>query len=121
MTVLDASAALAFVLGEPGADRVEDALSAGARCGAANWSEIGQKVLMHGRDWTLVQALFDGYDLTVDPVTRADAGWAAARWRRGEGISLADRLCLALGARTGESVLTADREWAGFEGVTLIR
>lgn len=121
MTVLDASALLAFVLGETGADQVEAALVEDARCGAANWSEVGQKVLMHGADWTLVQALIDGYQITVEPVTRADADWAANRWRRGEGLSLADRLCLALGARTGEPVLTADRAWSGFDGVILIR
>lgn len=42
--VLDASAILAFVQGEAGSDVVEDQLVAGSRCGAANWSEVAQKV-----------------------------------------------------------------------------
>ena len=50
MTVLDASALLAFLQGEPGADLVEASLHAGAVCGAANWSEVAQKVLDAGGD-----------------------------------------------------------------------
>jgi ribonuclease VapC len=62
VTVVDASAVLAFVQGEPGADVVEDALT-GAVCGAANWSEVAQKVLAGGRDWDLVRALLASYEL----------------------------------------------------------
>ena len=47
----------------------------------------------------------------VEPVTVADAEWAAVRWQPGEGLSLADRLCLALGDRLDATVLTADRSW----------
>ena len=36
MSVLDASALLAFVQDEPGADEVEAALAQGSQCGAAN-------------------------------------------------------------------------------------
>jgi len=57
--VLDASAILAFVQDDAGADMVEAALDGDddARCGAANWSEVAQKVLGAGRDWDLVRAL----------------------------------------------------------------
>lgn len=41
----------------------------------------------------------------------ADAEWAAPRWRAGEGLSLGDRLCLALGDRLDADVWTADRRW----------
>jgi ribonuclease VapC len=118
--VLDASAVLAFLQGEEGAETVERALGAGATCGAANWSEVAQKVLAAERDWDIARALLVSYDVAVEPVTGADAEWAARRWRRGEGLSLADRLCLALGHRSAAEVLTADRAWAG-DGVTLIR
>ena len=37
--------------------------------------------------------------------------WAARRWRRREGLSLADRLCLALAERLDTPVLTADAAW----------
>lgn len=43
--VLDASALLAFLTGEPGADIVEAGLVQGASCGAANCSEVAQKIL----------------------------------------------------------------------------
>lgn len=106
--VLDASAVLAFLRGERGSDVVEERLVAGACCGAANWSEVAQKVLAAGRDWDLARALLASYELAVEPVTAADAEWAARRWRKGEGLSLADRLCLALAERLDTEVWTAD-------------
>ena len=120
MIVLDASAILAYLKGEPGADVVESALRDGARCSAANWSEVMQKVLAAERDWTLATALLASHDLVIEPVVRVDAEFAARRWRRGEDLSLGDRLCLALGARLGETVFTADRAWTD-EGVKIIR
>lgn len=119
--VLDASALLAFVGNEPGAATVEDALASGAVCSAANWSEVAQRVLAVGGDWDLVSALLHSYGIKVVPVITADAEWAAQRWRRGEGLSLGDRLCLALGDRLAAVVLTADRAWGTGEGVRQIR
>lgn len=121
MNVLDASALLAFVQGEAGSDDVERELEAGAVCGAANWSEVAQKVRAAGRDWDLVRALLVSYPLTVEPVIEADAEVAARRWQRGEGLSLADRLCLALGDRLGTEVVTADRSWGSKGRIRQIR
>lgn len=119
--VIDASALLAFLLGEPGADAVEARLAAGARCGAVNWSEVAQKVGGAGRDWDLARALLLSYDLDVVDVGVADAERAAARWRRGDGLSLADRLCLSLAERLGVPAWTADRSWGDGDGVRQIR
>lgn len=119
--VLDASAVLAFLLGEDGAESVEVALVGDARCGAANWSEIAQKVLAAGRDWDIVRALLSSYDIEVVPVDADDAEWAAHRWKRGEGLSLADRLCLALAERCEAEVLTADAAWGTSSRVRQIR
>jgi ribonuclease VapC len=47
----------------------------------------------------------------VEPVTAADGEWAARRWVRGEGLSLGDRLCMALGDRLGAEIWTADQAW----------
>lgn len=121
MTVLDASALLAFLHDEPGADIVEAALDAGAVVGAANWSEVAQKVLGSDRDWRLARAFLLSHELAVEPVTVADAERAAARWRRGAGHSLGDRLCLALADRLEATVLTADRAWGAEDRVRLIR
>jgi len=119
--VLDSSAILAFAQGEDGADVVDAALRDASRCGAANWSEVAQKVLGAGRDWDLVRALLASYGLRVEPVGMEDAEWAARRWVRDEGLSLADRLCLALAARVDEDVLTADVAWGSSGRVRQIR
>ena len=119
--MLDASAILAFLLGEDGADAVEGALTNDAGCGAANWSEVAQRVLGTGRDWDQARALLESYGVRVEPVTSDDAEWAARRWRRGEGLSLADRLCLALGERLDAEVLTADKSWGRSGRIVQIR
>lgn len=121
MTVLDASAILAFVQGEDGHEAVEAALDGVAVCGAPNWSEVAQKVLAAGRDWDLVRALLESYGVEVEPVGAADAEWAARRWRKGEGLSLADRLCLAVAERLDVDVLTADTSWGSAGRIRQIR
>ena len=121
MSVVDASALLVFAQGEQGAEQAEVLLEEGARCGAANWSEVAQKVLAAGRDWHLVRALLVSYNLTIEAVIEDDAEWAAGRWRRGEGLSLADRLCLALGQRLDEDVWTADTSWGSAGRVRQLR
>jgi ribonuclease VapC len=121
VNVFDASALLAFLQGEDGVDAVEQALEAGGWCGAANWSEVAQKVRAHDRRWDLARALLLSYGLAVEAVTEDDAEWAATRWTPGEGLSLADRLCLALGARLGADVWTADRTWGEAEGIRQVR
>lgn len=119
--VLDASALLAFLQGEEGAEAVETALEGGARCGAANWSEVAQKVRSAERDWDLARALLSSYSLTIESVTVEDAEWAAARWHRGEGLSLGDRLCLSLAQRMEAEAWTADASWGTGSGVRQIR
>lgn len=120
-SVLDASAVLAFLQGEQGAEVVERHLLAGASCGTANWSEVAQKVRAAGRDWGLSRALLIGHGLVLEPVDEQDAEWAAARWRAGEGLSLADRLCLALADRLGVPAITADTAWGSGDEVHQIR
>ena len=119
--VLDASALLAYLLGENGWDVVEQRLEAGACCAAVNWSEVAQKVLAAGRDWDLARALLLSFGIAVEPVTVADAELAARRWERGGGLSLADRLCLALADRLGVVAWTADAAWGDSDAVRQIR
>ena len=121
MNVLDASALLAFLLGDEGAEVVEAALVDGGTCGTANWSEVAQKIRSHGRDWELSRALLASYDLHLEPVDVADAEQAAVLWRGESGLSLADRLCLALGRRLDATVWTADAAWGSQEAVRQIR
>ena len=121
MNVFDASALLAFLQGEEGSAAVEQGLKDGAACSTANWSEVAQKIRAHGRDWPLARALLASYDLQLEPVTVEDAEQAAITWARGSGMSLADRLCLALGLRFGATVWTADNSWGTSKTIRQIR
>lgn len=118
---LDSSAILAFLGGEDGTDRVSAALEDESWCSAANWSEVVQKTLASGRDVRQVRTLLSGYRFRIEPVVMSDAEWAARRWRPGEGLSLADRLCMALAERLDVEILTADRAWGTAGRVRQIR
>jgi len=121
MNVFDSSALLAYLLREPGADEVRERLVLGGACSAANWAEVAQKVESFAHNWAKTRLLLLGFGLVVEPVTMADAESAADLWPVSDSLSLADRLCLALGARLGATIVTSDRAWAGREGVLVIR
>lgn len=116
--VLDASAVLAYLNDEPGGGEVTEVIAATARIGAANWAEVLSKLAERGQaPADVVSRLRDagvlGALLEVEPLTADDAVVIAQlRTRtRDAGLSLADRACLALGARLALPVVTADRAW----------
>lgn len=121
MNLFDSSALLCFLQGEPGADVVERELERGGSCSAVNWSETAQKIGQHHRDWSLARGLLRSYDLTVESVTVDDAERAAALWRPGSGLSLADRVCLATAHRLGAIAWTADQQWGSAAPVRQVR
>jgi len=86
--------------------------------GAANWSELLQKARQHGLDAELVARLLTSFGIEAADVIEADGCSAAALWGIGSPLSLADRLCLALGLRLGLPVATADYAWADATGGT---
>jgi len=110
--VLDASCLLASAFGELGAEMVRPLIS-GAMISAANWSEFVQKVQQHGIETAGMRAELEGAGLLIAPVTVQQAEAAAELWPLGRplGLSLADRLCLALGLAHASKVYTADRAW----------
>ena len=121
--VVDASAVLAWLQEEQGSDAAERYLMEGV-IGAANWSEVLQKSRQHGAPAGLVARLLTSFGLTVAEVTAEDAERAAGLWQAGSVLSLADRLCLALGQRLQVPVVTTDTAWASVNGlpeVVLIR
>jgi len=111
--VLDSSAVLAAINGETGAERVEDALPGGA-ISAANFSEVLSKLVDKGHDDGEAVAALDALPLTVLPVDAAQARRAGLlrRQTRRLGLSLGDRVCLALAVELRLPVVTADRAWA---------
>lgn len=118
--VLDASAMLAYLFDEAGADLVETALNDRACMGAINWAEVLSKVEDKGHDsealiTTLTTQGLLGNTLTILETTAADAQ-LIARLRpqtKQFGLSLGDRACLALGMRLNLPILTADTAWEG--------
>ena len=121
--ILDASALLAFLQGETGGDVVEQAmLENTALCGAVNWSEVYQLLLVNGHDVDRVSEFLLGRKLIrVVSVTREDAEWAARRYVPREGLSMADRLCMALAHRLQSVALTADAAWGSGSLIQQIR
>jgi len=113
-TVLDASAILAFLQGEPGQEIVKQALQTD-RCvvSAANQAEVIAKALDRGLDVPTIQTILAELNYTVVDVTAHD-GTAAGLLRaqtRAMGLSLGDRLCLVTAQRLKAKILTADRPW----------
>ncbi|MDQ2758870.1 MAG: type II toxin-antitoxin system VapC family toxin [Actinomycetota bacterium] len=116
--MLDASALLALVHDEPGAEPVVEAIAIRAAIGIVNLAEVLSKLADAGKDpGEARRELLDAADaqqaLVVEPLTEADCV-EVARLRsmtRALGLSLADRACLALAKRLAVPVLTADRTW----------
>ncbi len=111
--VLDASALLALLNREPGADRVA-AVMAGARISAVNLIEVISKLIDKELDGPTVVAGLSELDIVVVDMDRPQAERAGLlrRETRAIGLSLGDRACLALAQESGSIALTGDRAWA---------
>jgi PIN domain nuclease of toxin-antitoxin system len=110
--VLDASALLALLNREPGAELVAAALS-GAAVSALNLSEVVAKLSDAGMPEGAIREALQGLPLDIIPFELEQA-YEAGFLRpstKGVGLSLGDRGCLNLALRLGLPVLTADRTW----------
>jgi ribonuclease VapC len=117
--VLDASALLAYLNDEAGADLVEDALLRGSAISSVNLAEVLSKLTEVGEDpedvvENLTRRGLLGGKLVVSPLSTDDAVMIARLHRstRAHGLSLGDRACLGLALRLRVPALTADRAWS---------
>jgi ribonuclease VapC len=113
---IDASALLAMLFAEPGAEMVADTIAGGAVTSAVNLSEVATVLIRHKKD---PQEILDPVreQLAVEPFTDTDALAAAALFPKTitKGLSLGDRSCLALAQRLGAPAVTAEHVWAELE------
>ncbi|HLI31212.1 MAG TPA: type II toxin-antitoxin system VapC family toxin [Solirubrobacteraceae bacterium] len=116
--VLDASALLAYIRQEPGYERVRDAIAEGAAISVVNVAEALSVEAAEGIDPAQLTAELRrvgvlGGALAVHGMTEDDAV-EAARLRpltKAAGLSLGDRICVALTRRLDGVALSADRPW----------
>lgn len=111
-TVLDASALLALMNGEEGADAVAAVLP-GAAASAVNISEVVAKLVKAGMPRKAIRDALQALPLDVVSFDQEQA-YEAGLLRpstRGVGLSLGDRACLSLALRLALPALTADRTW----------
>ena len=122
--VIDASVLLAYILGEPGGEYLS---AEGPFClSSGNYAEVLSKLEDRGGSRNDVDRVVTRCAILVYDVTRADAV-LVGRLRpltRAHGLSLGDRICLALAERLQVPVATAERAWAALDlglDVRLIR
>jgi ribonuclease VapC len=111
--VLDASALLAVLNGESGAERLTPELLSTAVGSTVNLAEVQSKLVERGLNSR------DAWEATLGPIREAKAftpehaktvGDLIAR-TRSRGLSLGDRACLALALALGAPVYTSDKSW----------
>lgn len=111
--VLDASAILAVINGEPGVEKLTPDLLARAVASTVNLAEVQTKLVSRG--WTSDQAWEDATSPVreVVPFDEEQARIAGdlVTQSRHLGLSLGDRACLALGIALKVPVFTAERGW----------
>lgn len=120
--VLDASAVLAWVRSERGAEVVIPHLTS-ATISTVNVSEVHQKLAQYGVDADRTTTRLRTLGLRVEPVVLEDAIAAARLWpaTRAVGLSLGDRCCLALAARLDVPAVTTDGVWSTLDvGVAVV-
>jgi ribonuclease VapC len=123
--VLDASALLAYIHGEPGADRVKSVLDE-AMVSAVNLAEAVTKLVLATGSTERALALIAAAEVDVVDFdqTLAEQTGGLAALTRSRGLSLGDRACLALAGREHAIAMTADYAWSKLDigvDVELIR
>lgn len=112
--VLDASAVLALLQGEPGSEKLRKLLPE-ALVSAVNQAEVLAKLVNHGMPAAEAQAAFDALHVEVTAFEADLAALSAQSVRKG--ISLGERCFLASAFRHGRGY-TSDRDLSKLLGKT---
>jgi PIN domain nuclease of toxin-antitoxin system len=110
---LDASALLAVLNSEPGAEKLTPQLLSAATSSTVNLAEVQGKLVSRGIDPG------DAWEATLSPIReatdftgeQAKIAGSLITQTRAFGLSLGDRACLALGISLKAPVYTADQSW----------
>ena len=110
---LDASAILAVLFREPGANVIKDHYDEGI-VSSVNLSEVVSKLSDRGMPSSEAREFLSELGLAVRPFDERLAYIAGAlrEATRPKGLSLGDRACLALGIAEAVPVVTVDTIWA---------
>lgn len=111
--VLDASALIAALNGEPGAERLTIELLSTAVISTVNLAEVQSKLVSRGLspDNAWAAALVPVEEAIPFTSEQAKIAGSLVAETRSLGLSLGDRACLALGLALQAPIYTADRSW----------
>lgn len=112
--VLDSSAMLAVINNEAGADRVVQRMR-GSFFSTVSLIEVQSKLILNGVPPDFAWHLIERFQCEICPldVEQARLASSMARIAKPLGISLGDRVCLALAIQRNAIAYTADRAWRG--------
>ena len=112
LAVLDASAVLALLFGETGADVVRPRVRSGL-ISTVNVAEVLAKLVDKGVPADEAARAVDMLGMEPVPLSVEQAQLSAAlrSTTRAAGLSLGDRACLALARERGLPAVTAERRW----------
>jgi ribonuclease VapC len=111
--VLDASALMAVLNREPGAELLTSQIMSAATASTVNLAEVHGKLVQRGFTpedaWAAAHGVIDeAFAFTAE---QAKTAGDLVVLTRALGLSLGDRACLALGIALRAPVYTADRAW----------
>lgn len=121
-SVLDASALLALLYREPGADVVRHAITSGAAMSAVNFAEVVGKLDEDGLSALAIRQTLGTLKVNLfefDSAAAYRTGLLRSQTKKA-GLSLGDRAGIALAQALDVPILTTDRQWAKLQlGVTV--
>lgn len=125
--VLDTSAVMAYLLGEPGEERVRELFGSARRAGTrhalsvVNWGEVVYSLRRH-RDASTVRTAIRTVDALPIELVGADRelAFAAAALKAGRGLGYVDCFAAALAQRMRATLVTADADFKRVEDLVKV-